>query len=170
MVQVPTTQPHSPVLPPKPPKRHRGLKVLGGIVAAGACIGIGAGIGSASHPKPAAVTKTVVKAGPTDYITTPGPTVTATVTAAPAVAGATMPGDGTFVVGTAAGDWAPGTWQSGTPSSGNCYSATLSNLSGTGASSGIINNNNSTGPSVMTVDPGDAGVQVSGCATWHKIG
>jgi hypothetical protein len=141
--------------------------IVGGL----ALLLVGVGIGAAAKTAPKPVTKTVTLPAPTVTITTqaaPAPTVT--VTAAPALAGATMPGDGTFVVGTKAGDWPPGTWQSGTPASGNCYWATLSNLSGTGATSGIIANNNSAGPSVMTVPSSAVGVQVTGCAAWNKIG
>ena len=79
-----------------------------------------------------------------------------------------MPGDGTFKVGFGAGDWRPGTWQTSGSASGNCYWATLSDLSGNESS--IIANNNTTGPTILTVTGSDAGIQVSGCNPWHRIG
>jgi hypothetical protein len=102
------------------------------------------------------------------------PAVTVTLkpkTAPPAAAGETMPGSGTFVVGKAFGDWAPGTWQTagGIGSSiGECYWATLSNLSG--GLNAIIANDIGPGPTVMTVPSNALGVQVAGCATWHRTG
>ncbi len=82
-----------------------------------------------------------------------------------------MPGSGTFVVGKVSGDWAPGTWQTsgGIGSSiGECYWATLSNLSG--GLNAIIANDIGPGPTVMTVPSSALGVQVAGCAIWHKTG
>lgn len=173
MTDQPTAQgstiPPPYVSPPKP--RRRGLQTAGIIIGGLVLLLVGVGIGVAGKATPKPVTRTVTVPGPTVTITAqaaPAPTVT--VTAKPAAAGATMPGDGTFVVGYKAGDWQPGTWQSGTPASGNCYWATLSNLSGTGPTSGVIANNNSAGPSIFTVTSGDVGVQVSGCSTWTKIG
>ena len=81
-----------------------------------------------------------------------------------------MPGDGTFIVGTKSGQWAPGTWQTSGAvggSGGNCYWATLSDL--TGGLNSIAANGDITGPTVITVTSGLAGVQVSGCDTWRKI-
>ena len=147
----------------------RALKVAGVIAAAVVILVIGITIGSGGKTATAAktITKTVTR-------TVPGPTVTKTVTAkpaAPATAGPTMPGDGTFAVGTAAGDWAPGTWQTAGAvggSSGDCYWATLSDLTGNDGS--ILANDNTTGPAVVTVGSGVAGVQVSGCDAWHLEG
>ena len=141
-------------------------------LSAVALIGIGAAIGAsgASGQGSAAPAPTVTVTAPAAAA---APAVTVTVTAKPAVAAKpsdTMPGDGTFIVGYAAGDWKSGTWQTGTPDSGNCYSSTLSNLSGSGDASGIIQNNNSAGPTVMAVTSGAKGVQVSGCNEWHKVG
>ena len=149
-------------------RRRRALTITGVIVSAAALFGIGISIGAAST-RPATRTRTVIK-----IVTVPGPTVTVSVTAKaapPAAAAATMPGSGTFVVGTASGDWAPGTWQSsgGNGSSiGDCYWATLSNM--TGSVNAIIANNIGPGPTVMTVPSSALGVQVAGCATWHKAG
>jgi len=140
------------------------MKVSAAIGGALVMLFIGIAIGSSNKTTAAEriVTRTV---------TTPGPTVTKTVPAKPATprpAGRSMPGDGTFTVGTAPGDWAPGTWHTAganTGGAGNCYWATLSNL--TGNISAIISNNNVTGPTVLTVGAGVAGIQVSGCDTWH---
>jgi hypothetical protein len=155
---------------------RKGLKIAGAIVAAFVLLGIGAAIGSGGKSNASGsakagptVTVSVPVPGPTTVVYTPAPKVVTQPTPKPPKASYSMPGDGTFLVGYAPGDWRPGTWQSGTPGSGNCYWATLSNLTGAGESSGIIDNDNSAGPSVITVTSGDKGVQVSGCAEWHRI-
>lgn len=143
------------------------LTITGGIIVGLILIGIGTAIG---HPKTVTVnhTRTVTAQA------APAPTVTVTVTARPAKpkpAGSTMPGDGTFAVGTSAGDWPPGTWKTNGAvggSAGNCYWATLSDLSGSDNS--IIANDDITGPTIITVGPGVAGVQVSGCDSWQEVG
>jgi hypothetical protein len=157
------------------------LKILGAVVGGLVLLGAGVGIGASTKATPAAIirTHTVIR---TQTVKVPGPTVTKTVTvkvpgptvtktAGPPPPSATMPGDGTFVVGTASGDWAPGTWQTSGPSAsgdGNCYWATLSDLSGSDSS--IIANDNTAGPTTLQVGSGVAGVQVSGCSTWNNIG
>ncbi len=78
----------------------------------------------------------------------------------------TISGDGTFVVGT---DVKPGTYRTAAPTSGNCYWARLSDLGG-GGSDSIIANNNSAGPSVVTIRSGDRGFETAGCEDFHKIG
>jgi hypothetical protein len=155
----------------KPERKSRFWRVFPVVFVSTVTLIIGLAIGIAgSHSKTVpgpAVTKTVP--GPTVTVTVPGPTITKTVQ--PPQAGPVMPGDGTFAVGTASGDWAPGTWQtSGAAggSTGDCYWATLSDLSG--SESSIISNNNVTGPTILTISPGIAGVQVSGCNPWHKVG
>lgn len=166
----PAGQPWQP--PPKP--RHRTWRVIAIVVGGLVLLLAGIGIGSSGKTHTVTVTKThtIIKTvqvpGPTvtKTVHVPGPTVTKT--AGPPPPSATMPGDGTFTVGTAQGDWAPGTWQSAAPASGNCYWATLSDLSGSDGS--ILANNNSAGPSVLQVGSGVAGVQVSGCSTWNKVG
>lgn len=143
------------------------LKIAGAFVVGLILIGIGTAIGATGNTKTVTVnhTRTVTAQA------APAPTVTVTVTARPKSAGATMPGDGTFAVGTASGDWPPGTWKTAGAvggNLGNCYWATLSNLSGSDSS--ILANNDDTGPVVITVGPGVAGVQVNGCQSWQKVG
>lgn len=88
---------------------------------------------------------------------------------ASAVAGAeaaaeagTIPGDGTFLVGT---DIQPGTYRSAAPSSGNCYWARLASLEGFD----ITNNGNSAGPSVVEIAASDAAFESSGCDDWTIV-
>jgi hypothetical protein len=111
------------------------------------------------------ITKTVIK---TKTVKVPGPTVTKTAHPKAAVASATMPGDGTFVVGNGNGQWAPGTWSTSGPESGSseCYYALLSSMNGSEGS--IINNDLEAGPITVTIGPGVAGITVSGCNTWTK--
>jgi hypothetical protein len=86
-------------------------------------------------------------------------------TVAPKPAPVTIGGDGTFLVGS---DVAAGRYKSGAPDSGNCYWA---RLSGTGDSfNDIIANNNSAGPSVVTIRKTDAAFETSGCNEWTKVG
>jgi hypothetical protein len=160
---------------------NRSLKILGAVAGGLVLLGTGIGIGASTKATPAAVprTHTVIR---TQKVNVPGPTVTKTITvrvpgptvtktAGPPPPSATMPGDGTFAVGTAPGDWAPGTWQTSGPSAsgdGSCYWATLSDLSGSDNS--VIANDISAGPTTLQVGSGVAGVQVSGCSTWNKIG
>jgi len=73
-------------------------------------------------------------------------------------------GEGKFIVGT---DIAPGTWRN-TGSSGGCYWERLSGFGGTFGD--IIANNFSSSIEVVTIAPGDAGFESSGCGTWTKIG
>jgi hypothetical protein len=184
----PTIQPAQPAQPPpmpahtSPPRRSgmkRSLKIFGVVSGGLVLLGVGVGIGASTTPAAIIRTHTVVR---TQTVKVPGPTVTKTITvkvpgptvtqtAGPPPPSATMPGDGTFVVGTASADWAPGTWQTSGPSAsgdGNCYWATLSDLSGSFNS--IIANDNTAGPTTLQVVAGVAGVQVSGCSTWNKIG
>jgi hypothetical protein len=178
-VQPPPMSAHAP--PPRGSGMKRLLKILGAVVGGVVLLGAGIGIGASTKATPAAIirTHTVIR---TQTVKVPGPTITKTVTVkvpgptitkttGPPPPSATMPGDGTFVVGTASGDWAPGTWQTSGPSAsgdGNCYWATLSDLSGSGNS--IIANDNTAGPTTLQVGSSVAGVQVSGCSIWNKIG
>lgn len=166
------------VTPPRKRRLNRSLKILGAVVGGLVLLGAGIGIGASTKATPAAIvrTHTVIRTH-TVTVKVPGPTITKTVkvpgptitkTAGPPPPSATMPGDGTFVVGTAPGDWAPGTWQTTAADSGNCYWATLSDLSG--SESSIISNDNTAGPTTLTVSSGIAGIQVSGCNTWQKVG
>jgi hypothetical protein len=179
-----TTRPVPVQTPPpayQPPSRRsrRGLRIIGAVVGGLVLLGAGVGIGSATSKtvtKIVTVNHTITK---TVRVNVPGPTITKTVrvkvpgptvtkTQGPPPPSATMPGDGTFVVGTGPGQWAPGTWQTSGATGSDCYWATLSDLSGNFSS--IIANNNTTGPTTLQVGSGVAGVEVSGCNTWNKIG
>ncbi|WP_068260415.1 hypothetical protein [Janibacter limosus] len=89
-------------------------------------------------------------------------TKTATVTAEPPAPASAIPGDGTFAVGV---DVEPGTYVSAPASSGNCYWA---RLSGSDAWDNIIDNNNSSGQSLVTIAAGDKFFESSGCSDWTK--
>lgn len=125
--------------------------------------------GAAAVPVPA---QTVTVTG----APVPGPTVTVVQTAAAVAAGggsgggaataAGFPGDGTYLVGT---DVKAGTYRSPTPTSGNCYWARLSTTDGAGTD-GILANNNSAGPSVVTIQKTDKAFNTSGCEAWTKVG
>lgn len=72
---------------------------------------------------------------------------------------------GTHVVGT---DIQPGTYRTAGPDNDMglpCYWARLSDTSG--EFSAIITNGNPTGPSTITIDPGDGAFETHGCATWQ---
>ena len=151
---------------------NRAVKITGIVASFGTTLLIGAGIG-ASGSKTVTLTKTHTITRTVTVPASPSPAVTVTVTAKPkppAVARHTMPGDGTFIVGSKGGQWSTGTWQTSGAvggSAGNCYWATLADLSG-GLNS-IAANGYITGPTVITVNSGLAGVQVSGCNEWHKL-
>jgi len=120
---------------------------------------------------PAAPAPTVTVSGPA----VPGPTVTVVRTEQAAAAavpggggsGSSIPGDGTYLVGT---DVKAGTYRSGVPASGNCYWARLSNTDGSGDTAGILNNNNSAGPSVVTIQRSDKAFESTGCEAWIRVG
>lgn len=72
-------------------------------------------------------------------------------------------GPGTFAVNT---DIAPGTWRSA--GAAGCYWARLKDFAG--GVTGIIANDNASGPAVVQIAPTDAGFTSSRCGTWTKIG
>lgn len=109
-------------------------------------------------PAPAKTVTKTVKAPPK----TKKVTKTVTVKAKPKGPSATIPGDGTFAVGT---DIKAGTYVSSTPDSGNCYWA---RLSGSDGFDSIIDNNNSAGQSIVTIQPGDKYFKTDGCNTWKQ--
>lgn len=74
----------------------------------------------------------------------------------------TIPGEGLFLVGK---DIQPGTYKSTPADSGNCYYARLSSTD----TSDIIDNNNTSGPVVVTIKATDKAFSVSGCNEFHKI-
>lgn len=79
----------------------------------------------------------------------------------------TFSGDGTFLVGQ---EIMPGTWRSqgsqDPPKS--CYWARLASF--TGEAGSIIANENSKGPTVVTIEPSDVAFETNRCGTWTRIG
>jgi hypothetical protein len=76
----------------------------------------------------------------------------------------TVTGSGLYLVGT---DIAPGTYHTtGDDGSGDCYWARLSSTD----TSDILDNDNTTGPTTITIYRSDKAFQTDGCADWHKIG
>jgi hypothetical protein len=71
-------------------------------------------------------------------------------------------GEGIYLIPS---DIKPGTYKAGPASSGNCYYARL-----TGPGGEIIDNNNTSGPVVVTIRPSDGALEVSGCETFRKVG
>ena len=150
-----------------------------------ALVGLGLGAataGGAATTTPSPTTTAVASnaAMPTTSVTVSVPGSTATITApvvtkavtiqpsaktvtaprpAPAVA---MAGDGTYQVGI---DVQPGTYLSETPESGNCYWARMTGGDGI---DNIIQNNNSSGRSVVTIKVGDKLFESNGCSDWTK--
>lgn len=85
--------------------------------------------------------------------------------AAPAApAPGTIPGAGTFMVGS---DIEPGTYKTAGPDGFGCYYARLKDTSGDFGS--IINNNVSQGPATVTISASDGAFETSGCQTWTKV-
>jgi hypothetical protein len=129
---------------------------------------VGTGIGGSSGEGDA---QTTASSTPATTVTVagsvPGPTVTVTassvktVTSAPRVAVA-MEGDGTYEVGV---DVKPGTYVSAKPDSGTCYWARLKGTDGIG---GIIDNDLSSGRTVVTIKKSDKFFETKGCSDWTK--
>ncbi len=71
-------------------------------------------------------------------------------------------GAGTFIVGI---DIAPGTYRSS--GRGACYWARLRNFSGDLGS--IIANNNTSGPTIVSISRGDRGFESTRCGTWTRL-
>ncbi|MCX5409304.1 hypothetical protein OHA37_36300 [Streptomyces sp. NBC_00335] len=151
--------------------------------AAAAVIGlvIGTGIGSSgadnsggksATPSPTVTaTKTVTATGtaalPARQAPTSTPTPTpSTVEKAPA---GEIPGDGTYVVGK---DIRPGTYRTAGAEEDdafpNCYWARLSGTSG--ELKEIIANDNSEGPTTVTISAADKAFKTTGCQTWKRTG
>jgi ABC-type Fe3+-hydroxamate transport system substrate-binding protein len=130
---------------------------------------VGTGIGSSSGQ--ATDQQSTTSATPAATVTVagsvPGPTVTVTagsvktVTSEPQV-GVAMEGDGTYEVGV---DVRPGTYVSSKPDSGTCYWARLKGTDGIG---GIIDNDLSSGRTVVTIKKSDKFFETKGCSDWTK--
>jgi hypothetical protein len=74
----------------------------------------------------------------------------------------TIPGDGTFLVGT---EVRPGTYRSDAPSSGMCYWARLNGSD----EFDIIDNDLSEGQSVVEIRSTDRFFETKGCEEWHLV-
>jgi hypothetical protein len=140
--------------PYTPPKKHTGLKVLGGIVAGFFVFGLGVAVGSAGSVSTVAPSSTSPTRGLVTTLATPAP----------------QPGpkiqvvNGTFQVGT---DVVAGQWRTDGPGSdslGSCYWGRERNDSGD--FSAIIANDNISGPTSITVNAGEF-VKFSGGCTWR---
>lgn len=77
------------------------------------------------------------------------------------IAANTVPGTGTFVVGS---DIQPGTYRA--DASPGCYWARLSSLD----TSDIVDNDNADGPVVIQILPSDKALETDGCSDFHKVG
>jgi len=121
----------------------------------------GALTGCAGGPLTATKTATV-----TQLVTV---TASAEAPTQPVVAGpaATIPGDGTFVIGV---DIQPGVYKSPAPQSGMCSWARLKKLSGITDFDAIIKNGNNTGPGFVTIEPTDVAFATQMCDPWQKVG
>ena len=75
----------------------------------------------------------------------------------------TIPGTGTFVVGS---DIKPGTYRAAAQA--GCYWARLKDL--TNGLGSILANDNADGPIVVSILPSDKAFNTNGCADFHKIG
>jgi hypothetical protein len=172
--------------PPQPPVSPRPgwARKRVAIPVAALTLFVGVGIGAAggedtakeAAAEPAATV--TVTAAPADVAVEdePAPEVTVTetktVTAKPSKAPepkvATIPGDGTYVVGS---DIKAGTYKTTGPEEStipNCYWARLKGTSGDFED--IITNGNATGQTTVTISSSDGAFQTNGCKTWKKVG
>lgn len=146
--------------PMSPPPRKRGPGRFLWPIGTGI---LGLVIGLASHGSSGTSTQTTVTAVTAGAITVTSSAPAPKPAAAPAPAAqATIDGDGTYIVGT---DVKAGTYRSAKPSSGNCYWARLKGDD----PADIIANNNSAGPSVVTIKSTDKEFTTQGCETWTKV-
>jgi hypothetical protein len=177
---APTPQPRiQPPVPPQPAwaRKRVALPIAAGLLFVG--VGIGAGGGDDTKSKASAHPTATVTAKAADLrvANKPAPKVTVTVTATktvtakpkkkPAPKGATIPGEGTFVVGS---DIKAGTYKTAGAEESvipNCYWARLKGTSGTFKD--IITNSNSDGPTTVTISSSDGAFKTSGCKTWKKV-
>lgn len=185
---------HVPPPQQQPPRKRKGHPVLfttgislGALVVffAGVVIGSAGSDASNTASSGSAPTATVTRAGPTvtrpgPTLTQPGPTVTTT-EAGPAITetkpgptvtkrvkpkgpSGSIPGDGTFRVGS---EVKPGTYKSKPDASGvgMCYWARLRSAN----EDSIISNHLGSGPTFVTIHSTDKYFQTTGCATWKRV-
>lgn len=101
---------------------------------------------------PAAVPESVPAEAPAqaDPATSPTPT--------------TIPGDGTFLVGS---EVTPGTYRSSKAREPYCYASPASGLDGSGPRLNVTSFHGE--PAIVTIKASDGSFQTSGCATWTRV-
>lgn len=177
---IPSNDPQQPAwgtswAAPQPPSKGRAKKILthGGVLVVGLVLGVAMG-GSGSSDAASATPAPTVTVHDTVTVTAkakPAPTVTVTKTVKPKAkakpAVVTVPGDGTYLVGT---DIKPGTYKTSGPADSvipNCYWERSSSTSGN--MDGILANDNLSGAGVVTVLPSDKVFKTTGCNDWTKV-
>ncbi|MER5875426.1 hypothetical protein ABT119_05795 [Streptomyces sp. NPDC001910] len=180
--QAPFGPPPGQPWPSKPKWARKRVAIPAALVILFFGVGIGSSdsestqkANAASKPQPTVtVTKTAEAAIGTTKKAEPQPTVTVTKTKTakptkkPEPKVATIPGEGTFVVGS---DIKPGTYKTAGAEESvipNCYWARLKGTSGTFKD--IIANSNSEGPTTVTISSSDGAFKTNGCKTWKKVG
>ncbi|MFG2342612.1 hypothetical protein [Streptomyces phaeochromogenes] len=170
--------PQQPPAPPRPGWARKRIVIPAAVVLLFVGAGIGASGGEDSGKKASAQPTVTVTASPAELKADaePAPEVTVTETETvtakpskkPAPKVATIPGDGTFVVGD---DIKAGTYKTAGAEDSvipNCYWARLKGTSGDFED--IITNGNVKGPTTVTISSSDGAFQSTGCQTWKKVG
>lgn len=160
--------PNSPWPPAGPPKKKRRWPWV--VIAVGLLMLV-VGVATSGNDPQATQNRPGTPSGVTDYVpptfAAPAPPPAAVPAPAPAPSGPlTEFSDGTYEVGTGAGQIAPGRYKS--PGSGMCYWARLKN--GDGAIGDIIDNNAGAGQQLLTVRDSDGLIEVAGGCTFTKAG
>ena len=146
----------------KPSQVRRWPWILGIVLAFFAGCGIGSGSSGASNTAATAGATKTVQAPPSTVTVAAAAPAEAPAPAAPAPAAGgpqTTFSDGTYEVGTGAGQVAPGKYT--TPGGGTCYWARLKHNDG--ALGDIIANNLGEGQMILNVKKGDGYVEIRGC-------
>jgi hypothetical protein len=156
------------------------VTVVTGVVGLGVGATVGVAQGSTSGPAAAAAVPSVsvsISVSPSPVVTTvlvpvtepPDTTDTPDMPVVTTTDSSTIPGDGTYVVGT---DIKPGVYRTTgpAPDSGfpNCYWERDRDLNGDFGS--IIANDNSQGRTTVQIRATDAAFKTDGCADWVKVG
>ncbi|MCX4562319.1 hypothetical protein OHA02_39820 [Streptomyces phaeochromogenes] len=170
--------PPQPPTPPRPGWARKRIVIPAAVVLLLVGAGIGASGGEDSGKGASARPTVTVTASPAELKADaePAPEVTVTETETvtakpskkPAPKVATIPGDGTFVVGD---DIKAGTYKTAGAEDSvipNCYWARLKGTSGDFED--IITNGNVKGPTTVTISSSDGAFQSTGCQTWKKVG
>lgn len=167
--------------PPAPPRKPRtGWKVTVGVIA-GLIVGLAIG-GNTSRPV-ASTAGTAGSSAPSASVAAPAPALAPASTVVPAPVSAAVPApapepaapvgpltsfsDGTYEVGA---DIAPGKYKTPGPGSTDILDSCYMEVGdGSGSISGIDQNDNLTGPGVVTLKKGKV-FKVRGDCTWTKVG